>query len=190
MTEVFILDLATQANVKKFKTPAAMPGFLFWINSLPSSFRACDERARNDENAPQSTYQIAPAPPLPLLRDLENEIRPVTGQFAGKQSLALDASDLGHGALRAPVLIADPEHDGVDKRKGVVEHQALHFAVAATTPMAAGEKRPADLDLTQLRLIAIIAARARQLAGRTVDEQKTRFRSDPTVQKFSKTPPG
>src|SRR6266568_9315068 len=99
-----------------------------------------------------STFLILP------LRNLENEIRPVAGQFADEQSPALDAADLGHGALRAPVLVADPEHDGVDEGKGVIEHQALDLAVGAAAPMAAGDERPADLDLAEFRLMAIVAA--------------------------------
>src|ERR1700681_4963653 len=111
-----------------------MLGFLFWDELSALVIPECEARIRNDENAPQSTYQIPPAPLVPALRDLENEIRPVAGQLPGEQALALDAADLGHRALRAPVLVANPEHDGVDESKGVVEHQALYLAVDATAP--------------------------------------------------------
>src|SRR3977135_2396057 len=89
------------------------------------------------------------------LRNFENEIRPVAGQFAHEQAAALDAADLGHRALRAPVLVADPEHDGVAEGEGVVEHQTLDLAVGAAAPMAARQKRPADLDLAELGLMAV-----------------------------------
>src|SRR3977135_3079207 len=75
---------------------------------------------------------------LPL-RNFENERRPVAGQFADEQSAALDAADLGHRALRAPVLVADPEHHGIEEGKGVVEHQPLDLAAGAAHPRPAGE---------------------------------------------------
>src|SRR5205814_3451501 len=95
--------------------------------------------------------------------------------------------DLGPGALRGPVLVTDPEHDGVCERERMVEHQALDLAVGAAAPMAAGKKRPADLDLAQLRLVAVVTAGADQSAGRAVDEYKTHFRIDRAVEEFPKT---
>src|SRR5437660_64561 len=103
-------------------------------------------------------HQFPPALLVPRLRDLENHIRLPAGQRAGKASFAQNAADLLHGAERAPVVLADPEDHGVEEGEGVVEHQPLDFAVSGAAPMAAGEKRPADLDLAQGRLVAVVAA--------------------------------
>src|SRR3954468_16081517 len=109
---------------------------------------------------------------ITVLSYLEDEIAPVAGQFPGEQPLALDTADLGHGALRAPVFIAHPEDHGIDEGKGVVEHQSLDLAIGAAAPVAAGEKRPADLDLAQFGFIAIVPARADDASARPVDERK------------------
>src|ERR1700742_3008354 len=122
-----------------------------------------------------SRHQRAPTLPVAALRDVEDEIRPVARQFAGEQSFPLDATDLGHRALRAPVFLADPEHHGVDESEGMIEHQPLDLAVGGAAPMAADDKSPADLDLAAFGLIAIIAARADQAPARPIDEHKTHF---------------
>src|SRR6185437_7641581 len=103
---------------------------------------------------------------------------------AGEEFFAPDAADLGHGALRAPVFIADPEHHGIDKAKGMVEHQALDLAVGGAAPMAANDKGPADLDLAALGLMAVIAAGADQPAARAIDEHKTHFAMERAVKEL------
>src|ERR1700722_9220190 len=109
-----------------------------------------------------STHQCLAALPIPVLRNLENEIRLVAGNLAGQQPLAFNAADLGHGALRAPVLVADPEDHGIDEAEGVVEHQPLDLAIGRAAPVAADNKSPADLDFAALGVIAMVAARADQ----------------------------
>src|ERR1700722_17357077 len=105
-----------------------------------------------------STHQCLAALPIPVLRNLENEIRLVAGNVAGQQPLAFDAADLGHGALRAPVPVADPEDHGIDEGEGVVEHQPLDLAIGAAAPVAADDESPADLDFPERGLVAMIAA--------------------------------
>src|SRR3954470_14152524 len=107
-----------------------------------------------------SLHQLPAALLVLPLRNLENEIRPVSRQLTHEQAPALHTADLGHGALRAPVLVPDPEDDGVDEGESVVEHQPLDRAFGAAAPRAAGQKRPADLDLAQFRLMAMVAAGA------------------------------
>jgi hypothetical protein len=55
-------------------------------------------------------------------------------------------------------LLAHPEDHGIDKRKGVIEHQPFDFAIGCTAPMAAGDEGPADLDFAPPGVITIIAA--------------------------------
>src|SRR5205809_8083839 len=69
-------------------------------------------------------HQRTPALPIPFLGNLEDEIRPLAGQRPGEQTLALDAAELGHYALRAPVLSAEPDH-GVDAGGGEGGHEPL-----------------------------------------------------------------
>src|SRR4051812_18302166 len=120
-----------------------------------------------------SFHQLPPTLLVPRLRDLEDHIGSVPGDRAHELSFARYAADLLHGAERAPVFHADPEDGGIDECEGGVEHQPLGFAVYGAAPVAAGKKRPADLDLAPLRLIAMVAARADQAAGRTVDDRKS-----------------
>src|ERR1700728_2903522 len=119
-----------------------------------------------------SRQQRAASRFIAALCDFENKIRLIAGDRAGEQALAFDPADLGHRALRTPVLVADPEHDRVDESEGVVEHHALDLAVGAAAPMAAGEEGPADLDFADLGLVAVIAARSDQPAGGTANERK------------------
>src|SRR5258708_2915403 len=103
-------------------------------------------------------------------------------RLPGEKTVAPDATDLGHGALGTPVFLAHPEDDGVDETKGMIEHQAFDFAIGRSAPMAAHEKRPANLDLAEFGFIAVIAARADQPAGRAVDEYEGHFRGDRAVE--------
>src|ERR1700759_95130 len=84
-----------------------------------------------------SHHQRAAAVLIAAFGDLENVVWMVAGKLALEQAFALDAAYLGHRALRAPILMADPEHHGVEEREGLVEHQALHLAVHRPTPMTA-----------------------------------------------------
>jgi hypothetical protein len=48
-------------------------------------------------------------------------------------------------------------------------------------PNASGQQSPADLDLAELGLIAMVAAGADQAAGRAIDKCKTNFRIDRAI---------
>src|ERR1700730_1502628 len=153
-------------------------------SGLDASHRPGMTRERgNDMLNPSANERPATLLVSPL-RNLENEIRRFARQFAREQSLALDAADLGHRALRAPVVLADPEHDRVDEGEGMIEHQPLHFAIGAAAPVAADDEGPADLDLAAFGFKAVVAARTDQPAGRSVDEHKTHFRIDRAVEEF------
>src|SRR5579863_7426291 len=130
--------------------------------------------------------QRPPAILVALLGDLENKIRPVAGDFAREEPVALDPANLGHRALRTPVLVTDPEDDGVNESKGMIEHQALDLAVRSSAPMTARQKGPSDLDLTDLGRIAIVPARSDQPVCGAIDKRKAHFRSERAVEEFSK----
>jgi hypothetical protein len=95
---------------------------------------------------------------IPIPADFKNDVRRCAGQLPGEKPVAQNAADLFHRALGAPVLLAHSEDDGIDERKGVIEHQALDFAIGRSAPMAAGNEGPADLDFAKLSIITIIAA--------------------------------
>src|ERR1700721_1305129 len=105
-----------------------------------------------------SLDQRAAASLITALADFEDDMRGCAGRFTGKEPGAPDAADLGHRALGAPVLLADPENHGIDEREGVIEHQPLDFAIGRAAPMAAGDEGPADLDFASPGVITIIAA--------------------------------
>src|SRR5258708_18431062 len=119
---------------------------------------------------------------IPALADFEDEVRRRARRLPGEKTVAPDATDLGHGALGTPVFLAHPEDDGVDETKGMIEHQAFDFAIGRSAPMAAHEKRPANLDLAEFGVIAVIAARAEQPAGPAGDEYEGHFRGDPALE--------
>src|ERR1700750_436687 len=100
-----------------------------------------------------SGQQCAPTAFVTRLRDLEDEVRCLAAQRAREQSLSLEAADLGHRALRTPVLLADPEQHRVCESEGVIEHQPLDLAVRSASPVAAGEKGPTDLYLAAFMLV-------------------------------------
>jgi len=80
------------------------------------------------------------------------------------QFTAAHATDFFHGPLRAPVGLAYPENDRVDKSKRVLEHQPLDLQIVAAAPELAGKEGPTDLDFPDLRLITVVAARANDFA--------------------------
>src|SRR5689334_3071075 len=134
----------------------------------------------------KSLHQLPSAVLIAALRDLEDHVPPVAGEFSGEQALAEHAADLFHRALRAPVGLADPEDHGVDEGEGVVEHQPLDLAVDGPAPMAAGDKGPADLDLADVGLVAVVAAGADQAVARAVDEHEGHLRMDTAVEELAK----
>src|ERR1700722_9488678 len=89
-------------------------------------------------------HQRAAAAEIAALADFEDDVRRCARQLAGKQTLALDAADLGHRALRAPVFLADPEDGGVEEGEGVIEHQPFDLTVGFPAPRTAGNESPAD----------------------------------------------
>ena len=131
-----------------------------------------------------SGHQRPAAPLVLFLANLKYEIRRRAGRLPGEQPAAFDAADLGHRALGTPVLLADPEDDGIDEAEGVIEHQAFDFAVGRATPMAANDEGSADLDFTPFRVMAMVAARTDQPVGRAVDEHKTHFGCERAVEIF------
>src|SRR5882724_5835341 len=105
-----------------------------------------------------SRQQRSPSSLVTALGDLEDEILRLAAQLPGQQPLAPDAADFGHRALRAPIVLADPEDRGVGEGEGVVEHQALDLAVGRAAPVAAGDERPADLDFAAIGRVAVVTA--------------------------------
>src|SRR6185437_15832232 len=59
------------------------------------------------------------------------------------------------------------------------------LAVGAAAPMAARQERPADLDLAQFGLVAVIAARADDASACLVDERKAHFGVDRATEEFA-----
>ena len=55
------------------------------------------------------------------------------------QSVTQLTANLFHGAAGTPIAFSDPEHNRVDKGKGMAEHQLLDLGVGAATPMAADQ---------------------------------------------------
>jgi hypothetical protein len=131
---------------------------------------------------PELAHQRPATVLIPALADLEDDVRRGAGGLPGKKPVTLEAADLGHRALRAPVVFADPEDHGIDESEGVIEHQPLDLAVGRAAPMAAYDKRPADLDLAALAVMAVVAAGADQPVGRPVDEHKRHLRGDRAVE--------
>src|SRR5882672_2242426 len=127
------------------------------MTSSPTRGPAKMSEDRTKRN-PASREQRSASSLVTALRDLEDEILHRAAQLPGQQPFALDAADLGHRTLRAPIVLADPEDRGVGEGEGVVEHQALDLAVGRAAPMAAGDERPADLDFAALGLVAVVTA--------------------------------
>src|SRR5258708_25018151 len=66
--------------------------------------------------------QSLPALLISALAYFENEVRHRAGRLPDKKPVAPHSPDLGHRALGAPVFLADPEDDGIDEAKGMIEH--------------------------------------------------------------------
>jgi len=65
--------------------------------------------------------------------------------------------------LGADVLWGNKEDYAADEAKRVPQHELLHLAVVAATPVGSGQKCPADLDLASFLVVAVEARRPNHL---------------------------
>src|SRR5690606_12088150 len=128
-------------------------------------------RRSHGERVPTSGF---PAP-LPLRTlDAEEGIGnglAIEGALADEGELA---ADLFHGAARADVVGADVEPHALGPAEGVVEHQLFHFAVVASSPVAALEEGITDGDFLLVRFPVVVARAADHAAVGAVDYHEGR----------------
>src|SRR5437667_9365709 len=74
-----------------------------------------------------------------------------------------NSADLFHRPLGADVLWGNKEDYAADEAKRVPQHEPLHLAVVAATPLGSGQKCPADLDLASFLVVAVEARRPNHL---------------------------
>ena len=79
-------------------------------------------------------------------------------------------------ALRERTLSTpDDKNHGIDELKRVLQHQPLHLAVVHPAPVGPREKRPADLQLVAVVIVAergfgpVVAGRPDDLPRRAID---------------------
>src|SRR5262249_18956938 len=109
--------------------------------------------------------------PLRVERRRELVDEPLAPSRVGRRA-GPHAADLLDGPLRAPVLWPDDEDHPIHPLKRVLQHEALHLAVLAAAPEGAREKAPTDLEDATLGVVAVVARRADDAAGRPLDRHE------------------
>ena len=82
-----------------------------------------------------------------LIDDMLNNVSVKSYPFP---TICQNPADLLDSSTRPEIRCSHPKDNMIHKRKGIVQHESLHLSVVISTPIGAGEERPADLKFARL----------------------------------------
>src|SRR4029450_4887389 len=85
-----------------------------------------------------------------LIDDMLNNVSVKSYPFP---TICQNPADLLDSSTRPEIRCPHPKDNMIHKRKGVVQHESLHPSVEISTPIGAGEERPADLKFARLSCV-------------------------------------